>query len=150
MGNLQDMERLVLASGSARRKDILTRLGLDFDIRVADVDESTAPGEDPAEVARRAKEHGLPVVALAGTIGKGVTANFDHGIDAFSSILKRPCKLEDAIAAADKLLVRAAEDSMRMVGVGIGLSRRDKGYFATVRNTANRTLDRIMSCRLAA
>ena len=39
---------------------------------------------------------------------------------------------------------------MRMVCVGIGLSRRDKGYFATMRNTANKTLDRIMSYRMAA
>ena len=141
------------------RYDIVMRyLELDSLIQRADLvitaegclDGQTPFGKIPAEVARRAKEHGLPVVALAGTIGKGVTANFDHGIDAFSSILKRPCKLEDAIAAADKLLVRAAEDSMRMVCVGIGLSRRDRGYFAAVRNTANKTLDRIMSCRLAA
>jgi len=88
------------------------------------LDGQTPYGKIPSEVARRAKQYGLPVVALAGTIGKGVTANFDHGIDAFSSILKRPCRLEDAIAAADKLLVRAAEDSMRMVGVGIALSHR--------------------------
>lgn len=55
--------RLVLASGSARRRDILARLGLEFDVRVADVDESTAPGEDPAEAAVRlavAKAHGVP------------------------------------------------------------------------------------------
>lgn len=141
------------------RYDIVMRyLELDSLIEQADLvitaegclDGQTPYGKIPAEVARRAKEYGLPVVALAGTIGKGVTANFDHGIDAFSSILKRPCRLEDAIAAADKLLVRAAEDSMRMVCVGIGLSRRDRGYFATMRDTANKTLDRIMSCRMAA
>lgn len=141
------------------RYDIVMRyLELDSLIARADLvitaegclDGQTPFGKIPAEVARRAKKHGLPVVVLAGTIGKGVTANFDHGIDAFSSILKRPCKLEDAIAAVDKLLVRAAEDSMRMVCVGIGLSRRDKGYLATVRKTANRTLDRILGYKLAA
>ena len=141
------------------RYDIVMRyLELDSLIARADLvitaegclDGQTPFGKIPAEVARRAKQHDLPVVVLAGTIGKGVTANFDHGIDAFSSILKRPCKLEDAIAAVDKLLVRAAEDAMRMVGVGIGLSRRDKGYLSTVRKTANRTLDRILGYKLAA
>jgi glycerate kinase len=73
-------------------------------------------------VARRAKALGIPVVALAGTIGRGkVRINFEHGIDAFASILKRPCTLEEAIAETEKLLRRAAEDAVRMIGVGIRL-----------------------------
>ncbi len=92
------------------------------------LDGQTPFGKIPAEVARRAKQHALPVVALAGTIGKGVAANFDHGIDAFSSILKRPCSLETAIAATDRLLVRAAEDAMRMIQVGITLSQQTKSH----------------------
>lgn len=85
------------------------------------LDGQTPYGKIPAEVAQRAKRRGLPVIALAGTIGKGVRINFDHGIDAFASILTRPCTLEDAIANADKLLVRAAEDALRMVCVGMSL-----------------------------
>jgi glycerate 2-kinase len=90
------------------------------------LDHQTPHGKIPAEVAARAKRRGLPVIALAGTIGKGVRVNFDHGIDAFASILKRPCTLEDAIANAGKLLVRAAEDALRMVAVGLTLARRAK------------------------
>lgn len=85
------------------------------------LDGQTPFGKIPAEVAHRAKRRGLPVIALAGTIGKGVRINFDHGIDAFASILKRPCSLDEAIANAGKLLVRAAEDVMRMVSVGMAL-----------------------------
>lgn len=85
------------------------------------LDGQTPFGKVPAEVARRAKEAGLPVVALAGTIGKGVALNFDHGIDAFASILKRPCSLDEAIDAAPKLLTRAAEDVARMILVGMRL-----------------------------
>jgi glycerate kinase len=88
------------------------------------LDHQTPHGKIPAEVAMRAKRRGLPVIALAGTIGRGVRVNFDHGIDAFASILKRPCTLEDAIANASKLLVRAAEDALRMVAVGLVLARR--------------------------
>ena len=45
--------RLVLGSGSLRRRDILTRLGLPFEVRVPEVDESTSDDEDPAEAAVR-------------------------------------------------------------------------------------------------
>ena len=87
------------------------------------LDGQTPYGKVPCEVAQRAKRRGLPVIALAGTIGKGVTANFDQGIDAFASILKRPCSLDEAIAKAEKLLKRAAEDAIRMIAVGMQLAR---------------------------
>lgn len=113
------------------RYDIVMRyLDLDRLIAAADLvitaegslDGQTPYGKVPAEVARRAKRHGLPVVALAGTIGKGVTLNFDCGIDAFASILKRPCTLDEAIGKAEALLVDAAEDAMRMVAVGMAIA----------------------------
>lgn len=91
------------------------------------LDGQTPFGKIPAEVALRAKRRGLPVIVLAGTIGKGVRVNFDHGIDAFASILTRPCTLEDAIANAGKLLERSAEDALRMVNVGRSLNERARG-----------------------
>ncbi|MEI3851018.1 MULTISPECIES: glycerate kinase family protein [unclassified Ensifer] len=115
------------------RYDIVMRyLDLDTVIARADLvitaegslDGQTPFGKVPAEVGHRAKAAGRPVIALAGTIGKGVTLNFDHGIDAFASILKAPCSLDDAINAAPKLLVRAAEDAVRMVRVGMLLNDR--------------------------
>jgi glycerate 2-kinase len=86
------------------------------------LDEQTPYGKVPAEVAQRAKRRGLPVIALAGTIGRGVEVNLQHGIDAFASILSRPCTLDEAIAQAGKLLVRSAEDALRMISVGLSLS----------------------------
>lgn len=88
------------------------------------LDGQTPFGKVPAEVAHRAKRAGVPVIALAGTIGKGVRLNFEHGIDAFASILSRPCSLEDAISSAPKLLAHAAEDAARMVMVGMSLRNR--------------------------
>ncbi|OYW52962.1 MAG: glycerate kinase [Hyphomicrobium sp. 32-62-53] len=90
------------------------------------LDGQTPFGKIPAEVGRRARAQGIPVIALAGTIGKGCADNFQHGIDAFASIVKRPCSLEDAIAEAPKLLVRAAEDAVRMVRVGLALSEKTR------------------------
>ena len=64
------------------------------------LDGQTPYSKVPAEVARRAKAKGIPVIALCGTIGEGVTANLDHGIAAFTSIQKRPCSLDEAITGA--------------------------------------------------
>jgi glycerate kinase len=117
------------------RYDIVMRyLELDALIAQADLvftaegslDGQTPYGKVPAEVAQRAKRRGLPVIALAGTIGQGVDINFEHGIDACASILQRPCTLEEAIANAGRLLVRAAEDAVRMVGVGLALATRTR------------------------
>jgi glycerate kinase len=88
------------------------------------LDGQTPFGKIPAEVGRRAKAKGIPVIALAGTIGKGAALNFAHGIDAFASIVKRPCTLEEAIEKAPSLLRRAAEDAARMVLVGMALAGR--------------------------
>jgi glycerate kinase len=126
----------VLGARLHPRYDIVMRY-LAFDALLADadvvvtaegsLDGQTPFGKIPAEVGRRAKALGLPVIALAGSIGKGCADNFAHGIDAFVSIIKKPCTLEEAIAQADKLLVRAAEDATRMIAVGLRLAGREPG-----------------------
>lgn len=105
---------------------------LDFDRLLAEADlvitaegslDGQSPyGKVPCEVGRRAEACGVPTIALAGTIGRGVDQTFDHGISAFASILKRPCTLEEAIRDGEKLLRRAAEDALRMMCVGLRLS----------------------------
>jgi glycerate 2-kinase len=114
------------------RYDVVMRyLELDSLIARADLvitaegslDEQSPYGKIPTEVARRAKKRGLPVIALAGTIGRGVQINLEHGIDAYASILKRPCTLDEAIVNAGQWLMRAAADSVRMIGVGLALAR---------------------------
>lgn len=50
------MTRLVLASGSPRRRQILEALGLEFDVRPPDVDETLRPGESGPDAARRLAE----------------------------------------------------------------------------------------------
>ena len=67
---------LILASQSPRRKELLGLLGIDFEIRVADIDEAMDPTADPRqEVARvsRLKARAVPkepedVVIAADTI----------------------------------------------------------------------------------
>lgn len=45
--------RLILASGSPRRADLLTQLGLDFEVRAPHIDESRLPGERPGDYVER-------------------------------------------------------------------------------------------------
>lgn len=62
--------RLVLASSSAYRKELLSRLQLPFDVAVPDIDESPLPGEAPSATALRlAREKAAAVAAkLPGSI----------------------------------------------------------------------------------
>lgn len=48
--------RLILASASPRRADLLRASGIDFDVRAADVDESMRSGEDAESYVRRVAE----------------------------------------------------------------------------------------------
>nr|WP_205932513.1 glycerate kinase [Rhizobium leguminosarum] len=79
------------------------------------IDGQTRYGKVPAEIARRAKRHKLPVLALAGTVGSGVETTRKVGIDAVFSILNRPCTLEDAIRETENLLTETAEQAVRLM-----------------------------------
>ncbi|MCA9616607.1 MAG: Maf family protein, partial [Myxococcales bacterium] len=59
--------RLVLASASPRRRELLTGLGLVFDVRPSDVDETVAANESPSAYVQRVAESKLQVgLASAG------------------------------------------------------------------------------------
>ncbi|WP_233442405.1 glycerate kinase family protein [Lentzea atacamensis] len=87
------------------------------------IDGQTPHGKVPAEVARRAKKHGKPVIALAGTIGADARVNHDVGIDAYTSIIAAPVELDVAIARTAELLTDATERTLRLVLVGAALTR---------------------------
>lgn len=82
------------------------------------LDYQTPKGKIPAEVASRAKKYDLPVIALAGSLGKGAEVNWQHGIDYFTSIVDRPCQLNEAIADAANLLTNSAESVALLMLVG--------------------------------
>jgi len=77
--------------------DIIMRF-IDIDSLISDcdliitaeggIDYQTPYGKIPSEVARRARAHNIPVVALAGTIGEGAGVNYDAGIHAHASIVQ--------------------------------------------------------------
>jgi glycerate 2-kinase len=115
------------------RYDIIMRyIDLDSRLTWADLvitaegalDFQTPFGKVPTEVARRARIYGVPVIALAGTLGRGVDDVYAAGIDAFSSIMPAPETLEHAITNAATYLANAAERVMRQVNVGLRLGQK--------------------------
>ncbi len=82
------------------------------------IDFQTPRGKIPAEIARRAKRYGLPVIAIVGTIGKDAQINHEYGIDAYMSILQAPTTLDEAIEHASELVTVCTEDVMRLVLLG--------------------------------
>jgi septum formation protein len=57
--------RVILASSSPRRRDLLRLIGISHDVRPADIDESVLPGEAPAVYAERLARDKAGVVARA-------------------------------------------------------------------------------------
>ncbi|WP_283136413.1 glycerate kinase family protein [Rhizohabitans arisaemae] len=110
---------------------VLDHVDLDARLATADlvitaegaIDFQTRYGKVPAEVARRAKRYGKPVIALAGTIGHGARDTYDTGIDAFAGILAGPIDLDGAIAQAAHLITDATERALRLILVGTAIGR---------------------------
>ena len=92
---------LILASQSPRRRELLGLTGLDFIVRVADIDETMDPGKPAAqEVARvsRLKAQAVPheaedIVIAADTIGTNggefMNATDDITIESASTFIRR-------------------------------------------------------------
>src|SRR5437016_9868562 len=104
---------------------VMEALSLDDRIRGADLvitgegrlDSQTARfGKGPAAVARHARKAGIPVVALAG----GIADETDLRLlfDGLEATVVEPGSLDEALAQAGPLLVRAASRLMRLLLTG--------------------------------
>lgn len=98
---------LILASASPRRRELLGRFGIDFDIEAADIDETVADDEAPAEyVARMAK-------AKAGKVAAGYPGRFVLGSDTAVVVdgkcLGKPADDTHAVAMLERLSGRSHE-----------------------------------------
>ncbi|WP_296500301.1 glycerate kinase [uncultured Actinomyces sp.] len=106
--------------------------GVDLDAQIARadlvitaegaVDFQTPRGKIPAEVGRRAKLAGKPVIALAGSIGQGSQAVHAAGIDAIMGIIPVPMDLPEAVSQADELVTDAAERALRLILLGAAIA----------------------------
>jgi glycerate kinase len=79
------------------------------------LDGQTAFGKAPIGVARLAKKHGIPVVALGGALADDAPELVNHGVDALFSILPRPMSLSEAMKRTDEFVARATEQIIRLI-----------------------------------
>ena len=90
--------RVVLASSSPRRRELLTLVGIRHEVDPADIDESYFPGERPAQHAERlAREKAAVVAARA---ADAVTIAADTIVVVDGDVLGKP---RDAVHAASML-----------------------------------------------
>ncbi|MEW4264185.1 glycerate kinase [Priestia megaterium] len=72
------------------------------------IDGQTIYGKTPIGVAKTAKKHSVPVVAIAGSIGVGSEAVYEHGINALFSIVPGIVSLSEALEKASENVERTA------------------------------------------
>jgi len=79
------------------------------------IDFQTAFGKTPQGVASLAKKYQIPVIAVAGAIGRDAHTLLDKGFDSLFSIVDKPMPLKEAIEGASQLLEDTAERIMRTI-----------------------------------
>lgn len=92
---------LVLASGSPRRREMLSGLGLEFVIDPADIDEGVRPGETPVAYVRRVASSKATTVAARHPTSVVLAA--DTTIDLDGAVLAKPADAADAARMLEAL-----------------------------------------------
>lgn len=79
------------------------------------IDSQTAFGKTISGVARLAKNHQVPVIALAGIVTDDLTELYAQGVTSIFAIGNQPMSIKESKNRATELLADAAEQIMRMV-----------------------------------
>src|SRR3954471_15989708 len=88
------LPKLILASGSPRRSEILNSVGWEFEKHVADIDETELPGEMPEDyVVRLAREKAAAVPA---DHPNEIVLGADTTVVIDGQIIGKPLDLDDA------------------------------------------------------
>jgi len=112
--------RLILASNSPRRRELLTQAGYEFTVEAADVDESLHPNEEPAVyVQRLAEEKARAVFARHAEEEAVVVLGADTTVVCGGEILAKPADSADA-----KRMLRALSGRTHQVLTGIAVVTR--------------------------
>ena len=123
--------RLILASGSPRRAELLRLAGFDFEILPADVVEIPDPGESPADYTLRVARDKAQHIAKFPTSAGAVILAADTEVIADRRILGKPRDSEDA-ADMLRLLSGAAHEVLTAVVVRAGARELSEVVSTTV------------------
>ena len=88
------LPKLILASASPRRAEILTAVGWEFEKQIADIDETESPGETPEEYVQRLA--GEKVEAVAGKYTNALILGADTIVVINNEIIGKPKDLANA------------------------------------------------------
>jgi septum formation protein len=120
--------RLILASASPRRRQLLSSIGLTFDVRAADVDESELDGEDPVSYVERVAAAKAHAVLHALDVGYGVAVvAADTTVDVDGAILAKPTDDDDA-----RRMLRLLSGRTHQVHTAVFAVTADTEHAATV------------------
>jgi septum formation protein len=116
--------RVILASGSPRRKQLLEQAGIDFEVRVSDADETVEgePYEQVAALARRKAEAVAQSVAGEAIIVAADTLVYAESRNGSGRILSKPCDERDAYD-----MLQALQGRKHTVYTGVAVLRTDSG-----------------------
>lgn len=118
---------ITLASTSPRRRELLARLGVRFEVRPAQIDERPLSGEDPETTAKRVA---LAKAEAAASIGaKGIVLGADTVVVLDGTVLGKPRDKDEALG-----MLRALRGRGHEVITGVALLNTENGraYVAAV------------------
>ena len=128
---------LVLASGSPRRRELLSSAGLQFDVRPADIDETPLPEDLPAAYVRRLSiEKAAAAMESPLASSADIVLAADTTVEVEGAILEKPLDVDDAyrmlrmLSGRDHLVHTGVTVSVPSTGV-----RRANSILVTTRVT---------------
>ncbi|MFS0788220.1 glycerate kinase [Shouchella sp. 1P09AA] len=77
------------------------------------IDYQTASGKTPMGVAEAANKQGIPVIAIAGSVGQGIEELYQYGMTSVFSIVKGPMELQQAIEHCEEYVAFTTEQVVR-------------------------------------
>jgi septum formation protein len=118
------LPKLILASASPRRAEILTAVGWKFEKQIADIDETELPGEKPEDYVRRlAREK---AVAVAKKHTDALVLGADTIVVIEDEIVGKPKDLTDA-----RRMLKMLSGNWHEVLTGVALVKVAAGNFQT-------------------
>lgn len=119
--NPPELERIVLASASPRRREILKGAGIRFEVINPQIEELVEPGEDPQQVVLRlAREKAQAVAAQIGRADGRLVLGADTIVVLGDTVLGKPNDPEHAVAMLRRL---AGQRHRVMTGIAVANAR---------------------------
>lgn len=133
--------RIILASSSPRRRELLAGMGLSFDVIVSDVDETVEQLSDPSWLVRQLAYR--KAQAVSNSVDKGIVIGADTVVVLDGEVLGKPRDQQDAIHMLTKLQGRTHTVYSGVAVIDAHTLQEQIAYSQTDVNMRPLTLDEI-------